>query len=102
MTRLAYRTLVSDENDRYDPWGSTMENLFLIAAVRDVLDDVIMPGYKPGIGVLDHEGIGMDFSNGYHVLELIESGELTSQDLVDAYRVLDRYSRLLERHGKSY
>lgn len=106
MTRLRYReTILAGQKltrDAYDPWGTVMEHLFLIAATQLSENEQLLPGYRPGLGVVNRDHIETEYSDGANLVDLIDAGEITADDLAEAFRVLSRYDDLLRYQGLGY
>lgn len=92
--------MMRQDDLKYDPWGTSMSWHF---ALCDVMVEWAPP-YPPADWKFRQAMAGPDTESfAYQELtSLMESGELSSTDLLRIGNVLHRYEAMLDRAGRSY
>ena len=101
MIHPTLRDLFTESDHKYNPWGSGISLAFAVCEVlyangEDIPDEW---QYRPGMGQGD-----TDPEDYYAVWmnDVLESGEVTSDDIRHFGNVLIRYTRIMDTAGRSY
>jgi hypothetical protein len=91
--------------DRGDPWGNVMGMRFGISYVLFATSNSIPDEWEfsPGMGEISPEAIRLE--DGYPdvwLLDELEAGTVTADELVHAGNVLARFGSILEAKGMDY
>lgn len=91
------------DREHGDTWGASMGALFGICdALRVAGEDIPASWqYRPGMGASDELSPDEDYE-AIVITEAVDAGALTWDDVRRAGDVLNRYTHILERAGRSY
>lgn len=87
-------------SDWDDPWGTAMVWLYAVCGVMYLRFDEVLPEFRPspGLSVVSIE----DEYPGRFVLDLVDDGTVTEDDLRAVYMVMERYRAWAVLAGRDY
>lgn len=99
----AVMSIIREDDITYDPHGTSMGWLFCIADVMHADADDIMPGYRPpAVRERTREHVIEDNSYAVDLFDMLDSGQLTHDDLRKVYAILNRFNDWVRLAGRDY